>query len=400
MKRLLLSLALCGLLFAGANAQQQQKPAPHSVRMLKSTTQRTEIILPQVKGYNIYKGDFHIHTSYSDGCINPAGRVAEAWLDGLDIIAITDHYESHSGVKKFLKVTAPYNENGQPTPYQSTSKVGKVKIDFNAIHDEAVQKVEKSGYPMLLIKGCEMARNAKSHGHFNCLFLKDINGDLYDKDLKVAFRRVREQGGIIVHNHPGWRRKTTDKTEFHEEVYKEGLIDGVEVVNGHTFYPYIVKRCIDEKLTMFANTDIHAVSTYSRMSPEVFRTMTLVLAKELTEEAVKEAILKRRTLAYTAGNLIGEEKWLVELLNESIDCRMVLENNEKGTQKFQLTNHSSIPYTLRKGKKTYRLEPFRSTFIVLNKEKDGKKLVEPEFKVENMWHADYQHPIVKIKLDK
>ena len=399
MKRLILSLAFCGLLFSGANAQQK-KAAPHSVRMIKSSTQRTEIILPQVKGYNIYKADFHIHTSYSDGNLTPAGRVTEAWLDGLDIISITDHFEGHRGIKNFLKVTAPYNEDGKPTPYQATAKAGRVKVDFNAIHAEAEKSLEKSGYPMLLIKGCEMARNAQSHGHFNCLFLKDIDGGLYDKDLKVAFRRVREQGGIIIHNHPGWRRKTTDKTEFHEEVYKEGLIDGVEVVNGHTFYPYMVRRCIDEKLAMFANTDIHGPSSYPRMAPKVFRTMTLVLAKELTEKDVKEAILKRRTLAYVGGNVIGEEKWLVELLNESIDCRMVQENKEKGTRKYQMTNHSSIPYTIRKGKKTYSLEPLRSVFITLGKDKETNKHVKPEFSVDNMWHVDYQHPTIEIKLDK
>lgn len=398
MKRLILSLALCGLLISGANAQQK-KPAPHSVRMLKSSTQRTEIILPQVKGYNIYKADFHIHTSYSDGGVTPAGRVSEAWLDGLDIIAITDHYEGHKGVQRFLKVTAPYNEDGEPTPYLSASKAGKVLVDFNAIHDEAVKALEKSGHPMLLIKGCEMARNAQSHGHFNCLFLKDING-LYDKDLKVAFKRVHDQGGIIVHNHPGWRRKTTDKTEFHEEIYSAGLIDGVEVVNGVTFYPYIVKRCIDEKLTMFANTDMHSSSGYPRMSPSVFRTMTFVLAKDLTEKEVKEAILKHRTMAYVAGNVIGEEKWLDELLNESVECHMVQENKEKETRKYQITNLSSIPYTLRKGKKTYRLEPLKSVFITLGKEENGKKYLKPEFSVDNMWHADYQHPTIEIKLDK
>ena len=398
MKRLILLLTFGSLLIFGANAQQP-KSAPHSVRMLKSSTQRTEIILPQVKGYNIYKGDFHIHTSYSDGCMTPSGRLTEAWLDGLDIIAITDHYENHSGVKKFLKVTAPYNEDGIPTPYQSTSKVGSVKIDFNAIHEEAAKELEKSGRPMLLIKGCEMARNAQSHGHFNCLFLKDING-LYDKDLKVAFRRVHDQGGIVIHNHPGWRRKTTDKTEFHEEVYKEGLIDGIEVVNGQTFYPYMVKRCIDEKLTMFANTDIHSSSYYPRMEPDVFRTMTLVLAKELTENEVKEAILKRRTLAYVAGHVIGEEKWLTELLNESIECRMVQVDEKKETRKFQLTNHSSIPYTLRHNKRTYRVEPFRSTYITLGKDEESGKYIKPEFRIENMWHVDYQHPTIELKLDK
>ena len=400
MKRIILSLALVGLLIFGVSAQKAAKPIPHSVRMHKTGgPQRTEIIIPQVKGFNVYKGDFHVHTSYSDGCITPGSRVTEAWMDGLDIIAITDHYENHVGVKKYLKVTAPYNEDGQPTAYINTTKANRVAVDFNAIHAEAEAQLQKSAYPMLLIKGCEMARNAKTHGHFNCLFLKDING-LYSKNMADAFRKVKAQGGIIVHNHPAWRRDTSDKTPFHEEVYSAGLIDGVEVVNGTTFYPHIVRRCIDEKLTMFANTDIHGISSYTRMPVEPFRTMTLVLAKELTEKSVKDAILKHRTLAYVSGNVIGKEEWLAELLNASIDCRVVLENKEKGSRKFQITNHSSIPYSLRRGKKVYTVEPFKSVFVTIGKEKDSKKYAAPKFTVDNMWHVDYKHPVVVLDIDK
>ena len=397
MKRSILSFALASLLVFGASAQ---KAAPHAVRMHKTGgAQRTEIIIPEVKGYNVYKGDFHVHTSYSDGTVRPAGRVNEAWLDGLDIIAITDHYENQSGVKKFLKVTAPYNEDGQPTEYLSPSKVGSVKVDFEAIHAEAAAQLEKSGYPMLLIKGCEMARNAKTHGHFNCLFLKNFD-NLYSKDMAEALRKVKAQGGIVTHNHPAWRRDTSDKTPFHEQVYGEGLVDGVEVVNGSTFYPHIVRRCIDEKLTMFANTDIHGISSYTRMPSAPFRTMTLVLAKELTEKDVKEAILKHRTLAYVSGNVIGTEEWLTELLNASLDCRVVSENKEKETRKFQITNHSSIPYSLRVGKKTYRVEPFKSVYVNFGKDEKGKKYLAPKFLVENMWQADYQHPTVVLDIDK
>ena len=400
MKRIILSFALVGLVIFGVNAQKAAKPAPHTVRLHKTGgAQRTEILLPQVKGFNVYKGDFHVHTSYSDGTVNPAGRIVEGWLDGLDIIAITDHYENHNGIKKFLKVTAPYNEDGQPTAYINTTKANRVAADFNAIHAEAEAQIKKGNYPMLLIKGCEMARNAKTHGHFNCLFLKDLNG-LYHKDMAEAFRKVKAQGGIVIHNHPAWRRDTSDKTPFHEQVYKEGLIDGVEVVNGFSFYPHIVRRCVDEKLTMFANTDIHSVSTYTRMPAEPFRTMTLVLAKELTEKSVKEAILKHRTLAYMSGNVIGKEEWLAELLNASIDCRVVLEDKEKGTRKFQITNFSSIPYSLRRGKKIYTVEPFKSVFVTIGKEKDSKKYAAPKFTVENMWHVDYKHPVVVLDIDK
>ena len=396
MKRVLFTII--ALLCIGSITAQSE--IPHAVKMIKGNkVRRTEIILPQVNGYNCYKGDFHIHTSYSDGKVNPSGRVTEAWYDGLDIIAITDHYENRSGEKKFLKVIAPYNEDGQPMKYLSVKAANGVKADFNAIHQEAVMLLEKSKYPMLLIKGCEMGRNAKTHGHYNCLFLKDPN-ILYDNDLRVAFRRVHEQGGIVIHNHPAWRRDTSDKTEFHEEVYKEGLIDGVEVVNGSTFYPHMVRRCIDEKLTMFGNTDIHSYSTYTRMATPIHRTMTLVFAKELTEESVKEALLKHRTLAHVNGILVGEEKLLGDFLNAAVDCRIVSENKEKGIRTYRLTNNTSFAYSLRLGKKVIILEPFKPTHVNIGKDKKSGKYLTSKFKVESMYHVDYQHPIIEIELDK
>ncbi len=397
MKRILISMFAAALCFTSADAQTK---IPHSARLDKEVTaRRTEIILPQVNGYNCYKGDFHVHTSYSDGCVNPAGRITEAWLDGLDVIAITDHYEGQRGIKKFLKITASYNEDGQPTKYLSANATNGQRTDFNAIHKEAVDQLEKSGYPMLLIKGCEMARNAQTHGHFNALFLDDIN-TVYDPDMAEAFRKVKKQGGIIIHNHPAWRRKTSDKTEFHENVYSEGLVDGVEVVNGRTFYPHIVRRCIEEKLTMFANTDIHSLTYQSYALAGRHRTMTLIFAKDLTEKAIKDAILKRRTIAYAGGCLIGEESWLADFLNAAVDCTLIKEDSKKGSRTYLLTNMSSITYSLRRGKTTYKLEPFKSLMVSFGKDKNSGKYVKPKFRVDNMWHVDYKHPNVELEIDK
>lgn len=394
MKRLIIfALAVFAV---GATAVAEKK-IPHAVRTFNEVSgRRTEIVLPQVKGFNCYKGDFHIHTSYSDGRVNPAGRVVEAWMDGLDIIAITDHYEGRRGEQNFFKVIAPYNVN---VKYQSAKKANGVKADFNAIHQEAVNQLEKSGFPMLLIKGCEMARNAETHGHFNALFLNDLN-DLYDEDLAEAFRKVKAQGGIVVHNHPAWRRKTSDKTEFHEQVYGEGLIDGVEVANGYTFYPHIVRRCIDEKLTMFANTDEHTMTAHRFNQLGLYRTMTIVLAKELTEKAVKDAILKHRTIAYSGGSLIGEESWLVEYLNAAVDCRVTKVDKKNNEHVYMLTNNSSITLRLRRGKTIYELEPFKPILVSIGKDKTDVEATKPVFHVDNMWIVDYNHPKVTLEIDK
>ena len=161
MKRFLIVATMAMLCLFNADAQ---KKIPHTVRTSNNSyARRTEIIIPQLKGYNVYKGDFHIHTSYSDGNVTPASRVTEAWYDGLDIIAITDHYEGQKGLKNVLKVLAPLNTDGKAKTMPSTSKTGKIWADFNEIHRQAEAQVEKSGVPLLLIKGCEMARNAQSH---------------------------------------------------------------------------------------------------------------------------------------------------------------------------------------------------------------------------------------------
>ena len=75
-----------------------------AIKLFDNSAKRTEIVLPKVEGYTIYKGDFHVHTIYSDGNVTPRERVMEAWRDGLDIVAITDHLEKRSYEKNMLKV--------------------------------------------------------------------------------------------------------------------------------------------------------------------------------------------------------------------------------------------------------------------------------------------------------
>ncbi|HOI80411.1 MAG TPA: PHP domain-containing protein, partial [Petrimonas sp.] len=52
---------------------------------------RSNIVIPDVNGFKVLKCDFHMHTVFSDGDVWPTVRVQEAWREGLDAIAITDH---------------------------------------------------------------------------------------------------------------------------------------------------------------------------------------------------------------------------------------------------------------------------------------------------------------------
>ena len=65
--------------------------------------QRKIVNLPDLPGYFTLKCDFHMHTIFSDGNIWPTARVGEAYRDGLDAIAITDHIE-YTPKKDFVPV--------------------------------------------------------------------------------------------------------------------------------------------------------------------------------------------------------------------------------------------------------------------------------------------------------
>lgn len=376
------------------------------VRLYDTTVPRTEIVLPQVGGYNIYKADFHVHTIYSDGEVTPRERMREAWYDGLDVIAITDHLEIRTYEKFMLKALSPYSKDGKPFVYANagagnrTDKDAPMLSNLNAAYDEARMIIAKEEIPVLVIRGTEIWREPSTTGEYNAIFLKDINA-ICHKDLFECFRRVREQGGIIIHNHPGWSRDTMEKSEDQIRAYGEGWVDGVEVANGTAFYPQMIDRCVDEKLFISANTDVHRPSSqvWSR-DCGIFRTMTFVLADECTEEAIKDALLQRRTIGYSANNLIGEEAWLKEFLNQAVDCRLIAVNAKKGYRSYQFTNTCSIPFVFRNDNRAYILKPFQSFRLDIVCDKKTGTDDNPKFTIDNMWTVGDKHPEFFIEIDK
>ena len=387
-----------------ASAQTVATPtvSETTIKLFNASVNRTEIILPQIKGYNIYKGDFHVHTIYSDGNVTPRERVMEAWYDGLDIIAITDHLEKRSYEKNMLKALAPYSKDGSAFVYAHAG-AGNTKdqdapmlCDLNATVDEAIKHAADNNLPIMVVRGTEIWRNARTVGEYNAIFLKDVNA-ICDKDLFESFRRVKEQDGIIFHNHPGWRRKTMDKSEEQQKIYGEGWIDGIEIINENDLYPKMLRRCADENLFMVANTDTHhPTSQIWPRGGQFFRTMTFIIAEECSEKAIKEALLDHRTICYSGNHLAGEQKWLQEFFDAAVECKVIAVNNEKNNRTCQLTNSCSVPLILRRNQSVYTLNPFQSIRLtVANTEGE-----DPKFVVDNMWIADDQHPELTLKIDK
>ena len=392
MKKIILTICLLlGLGIAGA----QTKSYKFTEKLYYNTPSRTNFVLPQVDGLNCYTADLHAHTIYSDGELSPEERVKEAWCDGLDILAITDHIETRRQERNMLKFLKGYSpEKKGFEPINTRVSRGKHADERGIVSDlnfstELARQTAKSYPELTIIKGAEISREPVHIGHYCALFTTDNNA-IYSRDDAEAIRNARAQGAIITHNHPGWERTSCDMTEFHKKVYGEGLIDGVEITNGTSFYPEIVGRCIDKKLYMVSATDIHATTNYYNKQ-NFYRNMTLIFAKDKSEKALKKAFLSQKTLGYSGGYIIGEESLLAKFFQASVKANYV--GAAKKGIKVSLTNQTSFDYLLKYNGIEIPVPAFQTIFVTL---KDEKAV----FEVKNMIHTDYQHPTIELKLNK
>ena len=326
MKKALFLLMLAMPLAASAQISNDDV---HKYDHLYRSQYRNEISIPGFDGYQTLKCDFHIHTVFSDGLVWPSIRVQEAWQEGLDAIAITDHLEYR--------------------PFKET-----VVSDNNKSYD--IAKESGDGYGFIVIKGTEITRS-KPLGHLNALFIKDADAMDVEDPLQ-AIDIALEQGGYIMWNHTGWPDDKSTFYPIHEELIKAGKIDAYEVYNYMESYPLTFDWYEKYGIAPVANTDIHGTvaGDYPCEDGE-FRPMTLVFAKEKSETGIREALDARRTLAFFHGTLVGDKEYLTKLVSACLETRPL------GEEKIQVTNVSDISYRMSDGKYLY-LFPAGKTVII------------------------------------
>ena len=279
MKRLLYVTLLAALVMCAATAQN---------------VYITPIRIPDVADYRTLKCDFHMHTVFSDGQIWPDFRVTEAVSDGLDAIAMTDHLE-------YLPKKA-YIGGDRNTSYQLASEAAR-----NA--------------GLIVIPGAEITRGMPP-GHLNAIFIQDANKLVTDK-WRDAVAEARNQGAIIFWNHPGWKGQQADGVarwyDEHTELLQNGSLWGMEVVNHTEYYPDVLAWCREKGLGIIGNSDTHEPVAYEFVKRGIaHRPMTLVFAREKSAEAIKEALLAKRTAVYHENQIIGDEIWLRGIFDRSV----------------------------------------------------------------------------------
>lgn len=290
--------------------------------VLAQTRTRTELVFPDLPGYLTLRCDFHMHTVFSDGNVWPTIRVEEAWRDGLDGIALTDHLE-------YLPHKSDLGTN-YGRPYEIASgTAGSLGI--------------------VLIRSAEITRG-EPPGHINAIGLTNLAA-VNQTDNTLAVSNAFLQGAFLFWNHPGWKQPQNKSVWYKEqgEFLDRGWLGGIEIVNGADYDPIAHQWCVDKKLTMVGNSDAHDPTTFDYgNTPADRRPVTLVFATERSAKGIREALFARRTAVLSQGRLIGEPEYLNGLFQGSIQVlNPEIRLQGKGRALVQIRNKAPLDFECR-----------------------------------------------------
>lgn len=309
------------------------------VSAISQNPQRKEIPLPSVNGYEVITGDFHMHTVFSDGNVWPTVRVDEAWNEGIDAIAISDHLE-YVPHKDYLSV----NHNAA----------------FEICGEYAKQR------NVILIRGTEITRDMPP-GHFNAIFINDASkietkqvsdfhtGQRKERnfdDYMDALNAALDQNAFIFWNHPGWTAQAPDGIKLwpiHIELIEKGIIKGIEIANWDFWYPEAFEWALKYNLTMFSNSDMHQpVGEYLGKTGQTHRPLTLLMVKERSPEGIRDALENGRTIVWFQDKIMGKKEFVEPLFLNSMEIKKPHFSDEKGNKWLEIKNSSGLDYVIQR----------------------------------------------------
>lgn len=343
-----------------------------------------KIVFPDVPNYKTLKCDFHIHTVFSDGNVWPTIRVEEALRDGLDAISMTDHLE--------------YQPHAQDIPHPDRNRSFDIASAFAKNND------------LLVVRGVEITRSMPP-GHANAIFVEDANKIVVD-DAIEAFREAGKQGAYVFWNHPNWTSQRPDGiatlTDMHKTLIKENLLHGIEVVNDLTYSDEALRIALENNLGIMGTSDIHGLVDWQFKIPEGgHRPITLVFAKEKTQESIKEALFAGRTVAWFNNILVGKEEYLLPLIQSSLKIGKLSYQDKSQVASIDIENISDAdfileslgPYTFHASSDVIEIKA-HSTQTIEIKTFVRLKQFSLVFKVLNAVSGPRLHPFITVEVEE
>ncbi len=301
---------IAAVLFAAGIGLQAQAPV------------RQPLPVPDIPGYRTLKADFHLHTVFSDGNVWPTVHVQDAWRDGLDVIALTEHAEYHPHAS---------DVNADIGRSFAVAKPLADQLGLILVPGIEITKPDPLKAPLVLPEGS---------AHFNALFVSDWNALNVPDDLMEALRRAKAQNAFVFWNHPRFRVSRARWFPPIARAYEAGLFNGMELVNGPDFYDESYPWIDERRLTILADSDAH--DPVPPRTPSWHRPITLLFARTADLDGVRDALVSRRTAAWLGDDVWGAEEHLRGLWSAAVstDSQTL---NRKGGLAMRVRNTSAIP---------------------------------------------------------
>ncbi len=247
-----------------------------------------------------HKGDFHIHTFYSDGRQSPVFMAAKARQIGLDFIAIADHrfYESS---------------------LEAIADAEKYGIDILIFPGEEVNYKLGPGHIVSINASASIDRQLRPSGKTDGIgetvesnypaFAAEIEGRELKEDVDPTFyafvrgvtKKIRQAGGFAIFAHPYWRNLDVYDllTANYEQVLADRLFDAIEVFGAQPLEECMISlsRLQDEYLRnpdipIVANSDAHMSEGHL-----LGKRWTVAFAEKLDRDSILDAVRNRQTTA-------------------------------------------------------------------------------------------------------
>ena len=186
---------------------------------------RVYSLLPDLYALRPYKGDFHMHSHYSDGVESPAYVAGACRRAGLDFMALTDHHyyassisaqTAFAGLPVDLRIYPGEEVHAPDNPVHIVNFGGNAGVSELYKDDETVYRKEVAAL-MESLPPTDPALNRFQYAA--CQWVID---------------RIHERNGLAMFAHPYWatgNRHNVDEALINHAL-STGMFDALELVSG------------------------------------------------------------------------------------------------------------------------------------------------------------------------
>ena len=231
-----------------------------------------------------YRGDLHLHSTWSDGKESPEIVMASYRKAGFDFTGLTDHMRLGAS----LAAIEAYRDAAADL---CMCRGEEVHLPGNHVHivnfaaDESVQAYAESDMDRFnaevgeIAEGCDIPDGVSRFEYAACLWI---------------FRQIKRAGGISIFPHPCWKSNVYHVPEaMTDALFASGEFDAFELLGGvapddnnmQAAY-YNEARIKGQNINVVGSSDSHG-----QINTDYFNWYkTVLFAKELTPEGIREAV--------------------------------------------------------------------------------------------------------------